>query len=130
MKKFWVWLIMAAVVAALFYFVQTGVIHWQPLTILVAALLAPFKFIGGLFGDREKEIREAHRKVREREAAFQADLEGEIARREARVKTLRDQVDGLEARVQTLESRRAALTAEIEGLSDDDLLARGRRALG
>ena len=130
MKKFWVWLILAAIVAALFFLVERGVIRWQPLTILVAALLAPFKFLGDLFGGREKEIREAHHRTREREAAFQAELEAEIARREARVAALRDQIDGLETRVQTLETRRAALAGEIEGLSDDDLLARGRRALG
>ena len=130
MKKLLIWLVILAAVAAVFYLVQKGVIRWQPLTVLVAALLAPFKFISGLFGSDEEKIRERHRRTRAREAGFQAAVEAEVQRREQRVERLHDNVQELDDELERLNRTRESLAAEIDQATAEQLLARGRRALG
>ena len=130
MKKFLIWLVVLLAVAVVFYLVEQGVIRWQPLTVLVAALLAPFKFISGLFGSDEEEIRERHRRTRAQEAEFQAEVEAEVQRRELRVGRLNDDVRQLDDELERLNQARDSLADEIEQASAEQLLARGRRVLG
>ena len=130
MKKLVIWLVILVAVAAVFYLVQKGVIRWQPLTVLVAALLAPFKFIAGLFGSDEEKIRERHRRTRARETEFQSAVEAEVQRREQRVESLHDNVQALDDELERLNQARETLAEEIEQASAAQLLARGRRALG
>jgi len=130
MKKLLIWIVILAAVAAVFYLVQRGVIRWQPLTVLVAALLAPFKFISGLFGSDEEKIRDRHRQTRAREAEFQTAVEAEVQRREQRVESMHDDVQALDDELERLNQARESLADEIERASAEQLLARGRRALG
>ncbi len=130
MKKILIWLLLLAAVVALVYLVDKGIIAWQPLTVAVAALLAPLKFISGLFGSDEDEIREKHRRTREREGEFQAAVEAEVQRREQRVQKLQTEVAGVDDELERLADRREALPEEIGSESASQLLNRLGRIQG
>lgn len=130
MKKWQAWLLIIGTVLVVFVLVERGVIRWQPLTILVAAILGPLKFLSGLFGSKEDEIRERHREVRAREAVFQAQQEQEVQVHEERIDGLQGEVERIDEDLDRLARRRAELAGEIAGASDEELLERGRRAFG
>ena len=130
MKKLIFWLVLLAAVGGLVYLVQAGIIKWQPLTILVAALAAPLKFIAGLFGDSEEEIRKRHAAAREEEARFQEELESRIAARERRITALRKEIEAIDVQLESLAKRREQVAAEIEKMSVEEKQRLGQQLLG
>ncbi len=130
MKKILIWLLIFAAVVMLVYLVNAGKIRWQPLTVAVAALMAPLKFISGLFGDDEDKIRERHRRVRERETQYQVDVEAEVQRRTRRVEALQTEVNRVDAEVDQLRQERSELEEDIAGQSAGQLADRFRNAMG
>lgn len=130
MKKILIWLVLLSAVVLLVYLVDRGVIRWQPLTVAVAALLAPLKFIAGIFGSDEDKIREKHRRRREEEAEFQIEVEAEVERRTRRVQDLQTEVGRTDAELERLARERAALADDIAGQSADQLAERFRNAVG
>jgi outer membrane murein-binding lipoprotein Lpp len=131
MKKWQAWLLIIGAVIVVFVLVEKGIIRWQPLTVLVAAILGPLKFLGGLFGgSKEDEIRERHRQLRAKEAAFQERLEADVQQREDSIERLQADVEQVDAELERLARRREALAGEISAASDEEALERGRRAFG
>lgn len=112
MSKWVFGLILIAAFVGLAVLVQKGIIHWQPLTMLFAAIAAPFKFVMGLFGSEQK-IREKFAAEREQEHAFQADLENRIKQREERVTQLHKEIESLDANLRTLKSEREQIESNI-----------------
>ncbi|MCH7756312.1 hypothetical protein IH970_14480, partial [candidate division KSB1 bacterium] len=72
MKKLIVGLFLVIAIAGVVYLVQAGIITWQPLTMIIAAVAAPFKFIMSLFGSEEK-IRAKFAAERAEEQAHQRE---------------------------------------------------------
>ena len=130
MKKLAIWLVLGAAVVVLVYLVDRGVIRWQPLTVAVAALLAPLKLLTGLFSSDEDEIRERHRRKREEEEAFQRAVEVEVERRARRVEDLRGEVQQADREVRRLREQREALAEDIADESAGELAERFRNAVG
>lgn len=130
MKKLIFWIVLIAAVGGLVYLVKAGVINWQPLTILAAALAAPLKFIAGMFGESEEDIRKRHAAAREEEARFQEDLESRIAARERRVTALRKEIEAIDVELESLAKRREQVAAEIEKMSVEEKQKLGRQLLG
>jgi uncharacterized protein YlxW (UPF0749 family) len=129
MKK-WITVIVLVIVAAgLIYVVESGLIKWQPLTIIVAAVMAPFRFIWSLFGS-EKEIRDRHEKKRDEEHAFQLALEQKIQQREERVANLYKEVDYLEARMQVLRTEKEKISEELKTMTAEKKQQLGQELLG
>ena len=81
MKRWVVFVVMVIALSGLVFLVSAGYITWQPLTIIAAALAAPFRFIIGWFTSSEEDIRERHRKIREMEKEFRDDLKGKVEER-------------------------------------------------
>lgn len=129
MRKWVVVTILVVVAAGLVYVVESGLINWQPLTIIVAALMAPFRFIMGLFGS-EKAIRERHAKKRDEEHAFQQAVEQRIQQREERVADLYKEIDYLEARMQTLRTEKEKISEEMKTMSVEKKRKLGQDLLG
>lgn len=129
MKKWVTVIILVIAVAGVIYAVKSGLIRWQPLTIIAAALMAPFRFILSLFGS-EKEIRQRHEEKRDEEHAFQLALEQKIQQREERVANLYKEVDYLEARMRVLRSERDNLSEEMKTMSTEKKQKLGQDLLG
>lgn len=129
MKKLVVGLVLTVAAVGLVYLVNAGIIRWQPLTILAAAIAAPFKFLMGLLGS-EGKIRKAHREKRRRELEFQEELESRIGQREERVATLYNEIEALNARLTELQTQKETLAAEIEKLSAEKKQQLGKNLLG
>jgi len=115
--------------AGLIFLVQSGFINWQPLTIIVTALLAPFRAIMSLFGN-EDSIREEHKERRAAEHAYQAQLEDRLRQREIRVANLYDGIDKLEDRIAVLQEEKDAIATTISAMSTEERRQQGRDLLG
>ena len=129
MKKLIVGLFLVVAIAGVVYLVQTGVITWQPLTMIVAALAAPFKFIMGLFGSEEK-IRAKFAAERAEEQAHQRGFDEKIQQREERAAALRQEVDELDKKLAALKAERGSVSAEVKEMSTEEKQKKGKELLG
>ena len=129
MKKLIVGFFLIVAIAGVFYLVKTGVITWQPLTMIVAALAAPFKFIMSLFGS-EKDIRDRFAKERAEEQAHQREFDEKIQQREERAAALRQEVDELDKKLAALKAERGSVSAEVKEMSTEEKQKKGKELLG
>ncbi len=129
MKKLIVGFFLIVAIAGVFYLVKTGVITWQPLTMIVAALAAPFKFIMSLFGSEEK-IRAKFEKERKEERAHQREFDEKIQQREERAAALRQEVDELDKKLAALKAERESVSAEVKEMSTEEKQKKGKDLLG
>lgn len=119
MKKIVTGILVIGAVVALYILVKNGIITWQPLTILFAALAAPFKFVMNLFGG-EKAIRERHAEVRKREEIFQQDMETQRGAKQQRIAELEHDITVLDSEIAQIDVHIAGIDDEI-GLVDEDI---------
>ena len=129
MKKILVGLFLVIGIAGVVYLVQTGVINWQPLTMIVAAIAAPFKFIMSLFGSEEK-IRAKFAGERAEEQTHQAEFDKKIEQREQRAATLRKEVDELDKKLAALKAERETASADVQSMSTEEKQKKGKDLLG
>ncbi len=130
MKKFIILFLVIVAVVVSGYLVYKGIIKWQPLTMLFAALAAPFRFIMGLFGNDEDEIRERHEKLRETEAAFHERLLTRVQERENRIAELNRQIEIIDGKLELLRLKRQAVDQQVEDMSLSELQREGQRLFG
>lgn len=126
MKKIFVGFFLILALAGVVYLVQAGIIAWQPLTMIIAAVAAPFKFIMGLFGSEEK-IRARFQAEREAEQAHQRQFDTTVAEREARAAALQREVEALDAKLSEL---KASVSSEVKKMSIKDKQQEGKDLLG
>ena len=117
MKKLMVGLFLVIAIAGVVYLVQAGIITWQPLTMIIAAVAAPFKFIMSLFGSEEK-IRAKFAGERTEERAHQTDFDTRIKQREVRVGALRKEVENIDEELKILREKRQAGTTDVTNIED------------
>ncbi|MCH8956778.1 hypothetical protein IIA28_15875 [candidate division KSB1 bacterium] len=129
MKKLIVGFFLIVAIAGVFYLVKTGVITWQPLTMIIAAVAAPFKFIMSLFGSEEK-IRAEFAAERAEEHAHQREFDEKIQQREERAAALRQEVDELDIKLAALKAERGSVSAEVKEMSTEEKQKKGKELLG
>ncbi|MFQ5636656.1 MAG: hypothetical protein ACE5IR_01515 [bacterium] len=129
MKKLIIGLVLIAVVGGLIYLVNAGIITWQPLTILVAALAAPFKFVMSLFGSEEK-IHKKHEERRRKEHEFQEQLESRIQEREENIANLVSEIESLHTQVNELKTENQNMSNQIHTMSATAKSKLGQDLLG
>ena len=129
MKKIIVGLFLVFAIAGVFYLVQTGVITWQPLTMIVAALAAPFKFIMGLFGSEEK-IRAKFQAERDAEHEWQQNLEKRITEREESEAKVLKEIEEIDVKLKKLEDEQSQIESKIADASPEDIQKKTRERFG
>lgn len=129
MKKSIVGLFLVVAIAGVVYLVQAGIITWQPLTMIIAAVAAPFKFIISLFGS-EENIRAKFASERTEERAHQADFDEKIQQREERAAALRKEVDELDEKLAALKAERETVSAGVKNMSTEEKQKEGKDFLG
>jgi len=129
MKKLIVGLFLVVAIAWVVYLVQAGIITWQPLTMIIAAVAAPFKFIMSLFGSEEK-IRAKFASERAEEHTHQREFDEKIQQREERAAALRKEVDELDNKLAALKAERETVSAEVKNMSTEEKQKKGKDLLG
>lgn len=129
MKKLIIGVILLVVFIGIGILVQQGIIKWQPLTILFAAIIGPFKFIMDLFGSEEK-IRQKHEAKRAEEHQFQTELETRIAQREDRVASLQKEIETLNATIANLKQEQDSIASKVSEMSTGEKQKLGKDLLG
>ncbi len=128
MKKFILAFAVVVVIGALVYLSRAGLIPgWQTLSIVFAAVAAPFKLLMSLFGDKEAEIRAAHAKLREQEGDYQANLDSRIQSRQLSVDKLNQDIQAIDGRIDELRQRRENIDQQVEQMGLEELQSEGRR---
>jgi TolA-binding protein len=123
MKLIWVFLIGILIVAGLVVLQKLGIINWQLITILTAALAAPFKLISSFFSsDKSKlqAITDQHQAVRDEEHKYQQELEARVKAREGEVDTLNKDIETLNNKMKTLEDKNNNIEQLIRNMSDEE----------
>ncbi len=121
MKKLLYFTVLLLLMALAFYLDESGLITWQPLAMIVAALAAPFRLIWNLINDSEEKIRKKHEQYRQRERQYQEMLENKIGRREKRITELDQQLDDLQRQMEKLERKRSEVQKIVERMNEDEL---------
>jgi len=130
MKK---WLIGIAIVAAIIviiYLDQSGVIKWQPLSMIVAAIAGPFKLLLGMTSNTEKKIHEKHDAIRQKEAGYQSQLEGRIQDTQTRVEIFKQQIQTIDQELELLKKKRAKVDDIVDKMNIEERREAGRRYFG
>jgi septal ring factor EnvC (AmiA/AmiB activator) len=127
MKKWIIGILILIIIIAVVALDQSGIISWQPLSMLIAAVAAPFRLIFSIFSDKESEIRDKHAKIRQVEAEYQTGLESRIQQRQQRIETLEKEYESLDTRLAALKEKRTQIDAEVDAMSDEELGSELRR---
>lgn len=137
--KNWKHLILIVVIVALLiaigYFYSKGFLHfkWQWLTILFAALAAPYrlfvKWINGS-GATVESITAQHDAVRKQEQDYRDTMEAQIKDREQRVTLMQKDIDLLDTRLQLLQSKKDQVDSQVQTMSIDDKIKKFQQDFG
>jgi cell division protein FtsB len=98
-------------------------IKWQWLSILVAAFIAPFKYLYSMLTPNKEKIqaiKDQHEMVRDQEHNYQKELEGRIQEREARIEVLNKEVEVLNSRVRLLEEKSKRVDDMVNNMTVDE----------
>ena len=128
MKKLIVGLFLVIAIAGVVYLVQAGIITWQPLTMIIAAVAAPFKFIMSLFGS-EKKIRAKFEEERRVEHEWQRQLGERVKEREEQVVKLRKEIEELDAKKTELKKEKESIQTQVESMSTEEKIQKGKELL-
>ena len=133
MKTKWIVIIILIVIlGVLFYLNEKGIIHWQALTILAAALMGPFKFISSLFKSDQKKIDEIaakHIADRATEKKYQETIESNLKKHDENIDALTKNNQVLEEKIKTLEVQRQNVPAGVTGASIEEKTEEARKLL-
>ncbi len=121
MKKLLYFVVLLLLMALAFYLDESGLITWQPLAMIVAALAAPFRLVWNLINDSEEKIREKHERLRQREKQYQDTLEDKIDQREKKIGELDRQLEDLQRQLEKLERKRGEVEKIVERMNEDEL---------
>ena len=121
MKKWVIAILIILVIVAVVALNESGIISWQPLSMLIAAIAAPFRFVMSIFGDKESEIRERHAKIRQTEEEFQTGLQSRIQERERKIEAMESELGRLDTRLADLRQKRSQIDAEVGAMSAEEI---------
>jgi len=132
MKKWITVIVVVIIVGVIVYLVKEGILSWQTISILAAAVAAPFKFIAGLFStkDEEQEIISRHEEVRAAEAAYRAGVAERILEKEQNIVRLQQEVELIDQRLEDLRRKRERISKEVDAMSLRQLQKEGQKYLG
>lgn len=111
----------------------TGILPWQKIAIIFAAIVAPLRHLATwLKGSTEKinEVQVAHAKARKMEDTFRKDNEAEIARDKVKLETINTEIKAVNSQKDSLEVQRLEANEILKNLSDEELLKAMRKTLG
>ncbi len=117
MKRIIFLIIGLLLIALVVYLNDSGLVTWQPLAIILAAIAAPFKFMMGLFND--KNIHAKHQELREKEKKFQQDLDISVREHQKKIKSLDEKLARLENDIDTLDKKRSEVDNLVNNMDAD-----------
>lgn len=124
------WIIVLVVIIAIGLLLYFG-LDWQVLTMIGAALAAPFKWVSKLLGGSKADaIRKEHQKVRQREQDFQEKLESGIQQKEETILQLEKKMAGLDIKIKELEEQESQINTKYKNRSLDELSEVGANYFG
>ena len=111
----------------------TGILPWQKIAIIFAAVVAPLRHLGAwLKGSGEKitEIETAHAQLRGKETDFRKSGEDELAKNNAKMKEVNVQIADVKKEQEVLEAQRIKAHEILQNVSDEELLKALKKTLG
>ena len=109
-----------------------GIITWQKMTIVFAAVLAPLRHLTSWLkspADKIKEIEESHADMRKQEGSFRKSSENELAKNKEKLDDLNQQITTVNVQKETLDTGRLKANEILKNLSDEELLAAVKKTL-
>jgi len=126
MKKWIILIIVIAAVAAAIYMQM----KWQTITVLLATLGAPFKYISGLLGEKEEDIKKEHAAIRKHETKYQQELEIKASKKEESIKSIESQISELDEQLAEIEKKKTSIDKKVNNMSLQELQLAGRNYFG
>ncbi|MFQ5652147.1 MAG: hypothetical protein ACE5IY_19635 [bacterium] len=131
MKKLTAILLALVAIAAVIYLSKIGVLPgWQFITMIAAAVAAPFKLLLNVLGDKEAQIRKKHEQIRQQESEYQSLLDQSIEQRKQNILRLNMEIDKLDSKIDALKKKSELIDEEVEQMGLEQLQSEGRRLFG
>ena len=111
----------------------TGILPWQKILIIFAAIVAPLRHLGTWLkgsGEKIEEVEAAHATVRKTEAAFRNTNETQLAQDKAKIETINTQITDINKQKETVELERLEAHKILQNVSDEELLKAVKKTLG
>ncbi len=109
-----------------------GIISWQKLTIVFAAVLAPLRHLTSWLKsptDKIQEIEESHIKVRKTEDEYRRTSQEEIVQNKKKLDSVNQQITEVNVQKEALETDRLKAHEILQNVSDEELLAAVKKTL-
>ncbi len=125
-RWFWVVIIIIALLLLLGFLYSKGLIHvkWQFLTMILAGLAGPFKFVADKFSKTNRTLNNmtsAHDNRINAAHDHRLAYDQAILEREEKIQNLETQVNILEQKIDDLEVSKQQIQTQVNDMSDDDL---------
>ena len=130
MKKWLIGIAIIVVIGIIIYLDKNKIISWQPVSIIIAAIAAPFRLLMSIFGDKVQQIKDEHEKIRRTEVAYQQDLESQIQEGESKIANLKQEIDLLDTKIGLLKRQRELIDVEVENMDLKQRQELGRKLFG
>jgi len=121
-KKIFIVVIVAAVAVLMIYLNHEKLLKWQTVTILCAAIAAPFRsLLGFLRGDQEMEkIDLKHDEARVAHDEFRKKVDGQVAHIEKRIEQIQKNIEGIGQKINQLEEKKSHIQERIDSMSIEE----------
>ena len=128
-------IIIVVALIAIGYFYDKGYLHfkWQVLTIIFAALAAPFQMVMKWLqktGSPIEDIRNQHELVRSREKEYRDEIEGKIKEREQRLILMQKELELLDTKMELLKAKKERVEEDVKNMSIDDKIKKFQENYG
>lgn len=135
MKGWIIGLIIVVILIIVGYLQTEGYLNfrWETLTIIFAALAAPFKLVTGMFkkpSDEIEEITKQHAALRAREEEYRKGIDQAISQRQQNISLLQKDIEVIDARLETLETRKAAISTKVSTMTSEQKKERFQELFG
>lgn len=134
MKMMWIVLGFVVLALALVVLSATGVIDlsWQDLSMIAAAVVAPFKMLFDQFGGKDEvdEIVDKQKQRQEEEKVHRQEMDVLIAEKTKRIEQLNQELEVQDAKLQVIEEKKKRVAIEVKSMTVEETKKEAQDLLG
>ena len=130
MKK---WLLALGLILLLVgaYFLHTsGIIRWQPLAMILAAIAGPVKLFTSILGLNAEKIRKEHEKTRAKEHDYQTGIEGRVQTSTENIGRINQEIEVINQEIDALRRKRELVERQVAEMSIEEKQQAGQQYFG
>jgi hypothetical protein len=109
---------------------SSGIIRWQPLTMIIAAIAGPVKLFTSILGLNADKIRKEHEETRGQEHEYQAGIEGRVQTSTENIGRINQQIEVIDQEIDALRRKRELVERQVAEMSTREKQQAGQQYFG